>query len=562
MGEVWRAHDTVTDRVVAIKVLPAKLSKDEDFQQRFRREAHAAARLETPHVVPIYDYGEIDGRLFVSMRLINGRDLATVLADGPLEPARAARIIGQVAEALHAAHGIGLIHRDIKPSNILLDDRDFAYLIDFGIARIADDTRMTKTGNTIGTFAYIAPERLDGRGDEDARVDIYSLACVLYECLAGDPPFGGDTMARLVAAHLNTPPPRPSIARPNVPPQVDEVIATGMAKDPDQRYATTVELADAAHDAITTPLRPSESTLLAAAPQSEWSQPAYLYPAATQHGWPPGPQPRPAGPSLQQPARWIDRNRWWPLGVVAVVVVVALLIVGIYVGTKSSNKPAATSIPTSTARTTPTTTTPTGPPPVAEAALAGLFLSPDQISTAMGTTGMTITDTFEKGGADTSADVSDKACLPMVSPAQTTVYPLWRAVRGQVLAPAPSSTTHFVMQFVVMLSSAHDADAFFTASAQQWPACANRQYTLAVTGKPDQVWTVGPVSNINGTLSATKTGAGGDSSWTWHRTTCQRALTVANNVVVDVRTCSENQSDAQSNSAVDIAHQIAARVPT
>ncbi len=148
----------------------------------------------------------------------------------------------------------GLIHRDIKPSNILLDDRDFAYLIDFGIARIADDTRMTKTGNTIGTFAYIAPERLDGRGEEDARVDIYSLACVLYECLAGEPPFGGDTMARLVAAHLNTPPPRPSITQPGVPPAVDQVIATGMAKDPDNRYATTVELADAAHDAITTPL--------------------------------------------------------------------------------------------------------------------------------------------------------------------------------------------------------------------------------------------------------------------------------------------------------------------
>ncbi len=254
MGEVWRAYDTVTNRVVAIKVLPAKLSKDEEFQRRFRREAESAARLETPHVVPIYDYGEIDGRLFVCMRLIKGRDLADVLTDGPLEPARAARIIGQVAEALHAAHEIGLIHRDIKPSNILLDDRDFAYLIDFGIARVADDTRMTKTGNTIGTFAYIAPERLDGQGQEDARVDIYSLACVLYECLAGEPPFGGDTMARLVAAHLNTPPPRPSITRPEVPAQVDEVIATGMAKDPEQRYASTVELANAAHDAITTPI--------------------------------------------------------------------------------------------------------------------------------------------------------------------------------------------------------------------------------------------------------------------------------------------------------------------
>lgn len=260
MGEVWRAYDTVTDRVVAIKVLSAKMSEDAEFQRRFRREAHSAARLETPHVVPIYDYGEIDGRLFVCMRLIKGRDLAAALANGPLDPARAVRIISQVAEALHAAHEIGLIHRDIKPANILLGDRDFAYLIDFGIARVADDTRMTKTGNTIGTFAYIAPERLDLDGQEDSRVDIYSLACVFYECLTGQPPFDTDTAPRLMVAHMSAPPPRPSITRSEVPVQVDEVIATGMAKDPNQRYATTIELADAAQDAITVATQPATPT--------------------------------------------------------------------------------------------------------------------------------------------------------------------------------------------------------------------------------------------------------------------------------------------------------------
>jgi TPM domain/Protein kinase domain len=150
-------------------------------------------------------------------------------------------------------HGVPLFGR-VKPSNILLDDDDFAYLIDFGIARAADETRMTKSGNTIGTFAYIAPERLDPRVEEDARADIYSLACVLYEALTGEQPFTGTTTAHLIAAHLSTPPPRPSTTQPNVPPQVDEVIATGMAKDPDNRYATTVELADAARDAITDPL--------------------------------------------------------------------------------------------------------------------------------------------------------------------------------------------------------------------------------------------------------------------------------------------------------------------
>jgi serine/threonine protein kinase len=253
MGEVWRAHDTATDRTVAIKLLPAHFSDDENFHRRFRREAQAAARLNTPHVVPIHDYGEIDGRLYVNMRLIEGDDLATVLAAGPMDPARAVRIIEGVAKALHAAHEVNLLHRDVKPSNVLLDRDDFPYLIDFGIARALGETRMTKTGNTIGTFAYIAPERL-GTRDEDARADIYSLTCVLYECLTGGPPFGQVTMANLVVAHLNTTPPQPSLVLPKLPAQLDRVIASGMAKNPDERYATTIELAAAARDAITAPI--------------------------------------------------------------------------------------------------------------------------------------------------------------------------------------------------------------------------------------------------------------------------------------------------------------------
>jgi serine/threonine protein kinase len=204
MGEVWRAHDTATNnRTVAIKLLPPNLAQDDTFVRRFRREADAAAQLNNPHIIPIHNYGEIDGRLYVDMRLIEGRDLQQVLADGPIDPARAVRIIEGVAKALHAAHEVGLLHRDVKPSNILLDRDDFAYLIDFGIARAAEETRLTKSGNTIGTFQYIAPERLGTRAEEDARADIYSLACVLYECLTGSPPFASDTMAGLVAAHLN-----------------------------------------------------------------------------------------------------------------------------------------------------------------------------------------------------------------------------------------------------------------------------------------------------------------------------------------------------------------------
>ena len=163
MGEVWRAFDTATERVVAVKVLPEHLSHDDVFQQRFRREARAAASLNSPHVIPIHNHGEIDGRLYVDMRLIEGRDLQTILADGPLGPGRAVRIVEQVARALHSAHKVGLVHRDVKPSNILLDEDDYAYLIDFGIARAEGDSGLTGTSGFIGSWHYMAPEALQGR---------------------------------------------------------------------------------------------------------------------------------------------------------------------------------------------------------------------------------------------------------------------------------------------------------------------------------------------------------------------------------------------------------------
>src|ERR1700736_1962818 len=260
MGEVWRAYAPTFDRVVALKVLPTSFAGDKVFQERFRREARAAAGLDEPHVVPFYDFGEIDGQLYVTMRLINGRDLQDLIEDGPLPPARAVGIIEQIASALHAAHGIGLVHRDVKPSNILLDEDDFAYLIDFGIARGADDTRLTGTGSVIGSWHYMSPERLQA-GQVDARSDIYALACVLYECLTGSAPYPGDNLEQQITAHLIAAPPRPSSTDPHVPVAFDAVIAKGMAKKPDQRYPTTVQLARAARAAITTPIAAAAPTM-------------------------------------------------------------------------------------------------------------------------------------------------------------------------------------------------------------------------------------------------------------------------------------------------------------
>lgn len=249
MGDVWRAYDTVTDRVVAVKVLPAHLADDQTFQERFRREARAAAGLNNPHVVPIHDFGEIDGRLFVDMRLIEGDDLGTLLASGPLRPQRAIKIIEQIALALFAAHRIGLVHRDVKPSNILVTEDDFAYLIDFGIARSEGDAGLTDTGAAVGTWAYMAPERFS-TGTADARADVYALTCVLYEALTGESPFPGKTLEQIATAHMLQPPPKPSAVRPQIPRAMDDVVTTGMAKEPAQRYASTKDLATAARAAI------------------------------------------------------------------------------------------------------------------------------------------------------------------------------------------------------------------------------------------------------------------------------------------------------------------------
>jgi serine/threonine-protein kinase len=251
MGQVWRARDRQTNRVVALKVLPERSAEDEEPRERFRRECEAVAQLTEPHVIPIHDFGDMDGRLFLNMRLVDGIDLRTLIKqEGALTPTRAVAIIAQVAGALQAAHDVGLVHRDVKPSNILVSDNDFAYLIDFGIAHASGDHTLTKAGETIGTAAYMAPEAIGAAVKTHARVDVYALACVLHECLTGKPPFTSDMgIQGMIAHHLHTPPPRPSVSVPDVPTALDAVIAKGMAKDPDERYPTVRDLAAAARAA-------------------------------------------------------------------------------------------------------------------------------------------------------------------------------------------------------------------------------------------------------------------------------------------------------------------------
>ena len=253
MGEVYQAYDSHRDRYVALKLLPEAFSADREYLRRFQRESHVAARLREPHVIPIHDFGEIDGRLFIDMRLVDGIDIRVLLDDhGPIEPQRAVSLLSQVAQALDAAHADDLVHRDIKPSNILVTPSDFVYVVDFGIARSMGgrQTSLTITGATIGTLDYMAPERFAGH-DVDGRADIYSLACLLHECLTGVPPFQGKDLPSLMYAHLaSSPPPASSLAE-GIPPALDAVIARGMAKDPADRFATAGALTAAAREALT-----------------------------------------------------------------------------------------------------------------------------------------------------------------------------------------------------------------------------------------------------------------------------------------------------------------------
>lgn len=366
MGEVYEAEDTVKDRIVALKLLPEGVSHDPVFRKRLQREAHSAGRLQEPHVVPIHDYGEIDGVLYVDMRMINGHDLRKLLkASGPMPPARAVAIIRQVAAALDAAHESGIMHRDVKPENILITRDDFAYLVDFGIANAASDEKLTELGTAVGTYAYMAPERFTS-GAVTHRADVYALTCVLHECLTGGQPFPGDSVSMVITAHLMNPVPAPSTIRPGIPTAFDAVIARGMAKRPEDRFATAGALAAAATEALSTRDQTQAADIVARGEAA--TRPAPRFGTPTPYPTTPPPPrfytPPPSGPTWnQQPPNAPGpgkKTAWVPIAAAAGVFVLVIAALGVFWLVKPDDTtaaPATTAAPTSTRGPVETTET-------------------------------------------------------------------------------------------------------------------------------------------------------------------------------------------------------------
>jgi hypothetical protein len=249
MGVIYRATELRLGRSVALKLIATEQASDPEVRERFEREARMTASIEHPNVVPVYGAGEEDGHLYLIMRYVPGTDLHHLLREeGRLAPARAASIVAQVGDALDAAHASGLVHRDVKPANVLIGG-EHAYLSDFGITRVqTSDTRITDSGNWIGTVDFMSPEHLRGE-PTDARADVYALGCVLYTALTGTPPYRRATVPATITAHLHEPPPRPSMEAPGIPEAFDAVIARALAKEPADRYPSAGDLGRAARAA-------------------------------------------------------------------------------------------------------------------------------------------------------------------------------------------------------------------------------------------------------------------------------------------------------------------------
>ncbi|MEV7419238.1 serine/threonine-protein kinase [Streptomyces sp. NPDC089919] len=302
MAVVYRARDLRLDRTVALKLLAPELARNDTFRKRFAHESKVAAAIDHPHIVPVFEAGETEGLLYIAMRYVAGQDLRHLLdRTGPLPAATAVRILAQVASALDAAHDHDLVHRDVKPGNILVaegtdsDHPEHVYLTDFGLTKKSLSlTGFTSVGQFVGTLDYVAPEQISGK-PVDGRCDVYSLTCVVYELLSGAPPFQRDDDMALLWAHQYDPPPPMSEHRDDLGPDVDLVLARGLAKSPEDRFESCLALTGALRVAASGTPGGHPSTRLVVLPHRPGLPPP--------SDGPPPPPPRWALPVFKGPRR-------------------------------------------------------------------------------------------------------------------------------------------------------------------------------------------------------------------------------------------------------------------
>ncbi len=395
MGEVFEATDLTLHRSVAVKLLSPSLVQDEPARARFLREARALAQVNSPHVVAVYDAGEDDERPYLVMELVEGTTLERELERaGRLEPRRAVAIAKDIASGLASAHEQGIVHRDVKPSNVFLTPSDAAKVGDFGIARLErPDATLTLTGQTFGSPPYVAPEQATG-GKVDARADLYSLGCVLFQMLAGRRPFSGDDAVSLVYQHVHTTPPRVDSLHPEVPLALGDLVAGLMAKDPDDRPDSAEEVRRALESVPTDPVATATATLPVTAT-------AVL-------------------PRRAQAER--RRKPWWPLvaGIVGVVVLLALTAAAILARDDPTAAASSSTQPPSTAPPSPpasASSSPSAPLPQTPAAAGAALLALTQQLQDTGAIDHKLAEDIQhtvdevlngKGKHDEGVDVADK----------------------------------------------------------------------------------------------------------------------------------------------------------
>jgi serine/threonine-protein kinase len=355
MAKVFRGTDNVLGRTVAVKVLASRFARDETSVTRFRREAQSAASLNHPNVVSVYDTGSDDGVHWIVMEYLDGRTLKEVIEEeGPLAPDRAAVIARDVSLALATAHEKGLVHRDVKPANIMITPSGETKVMDFGIARAVTSTgdpTLTRTGFVMGTAAYLSPEQAEGK-PVDARSDIYSLGCVVYEMLTARPPFDGDSPVAIAGKHLSEEPEPMSRMNKKVPREVEAVVARAMRKNPGERYQDALEMADDLGRAVTGELPRGAAAGAATEPVDRPGGDTRVLPTAI---------PEPIRESFR-------RSPWLPGVLIGALLVVLALVAGVaLLSDRTGELPRQRSAPTTPAESPPPSPSPEGPPSVEEA---------------------------------------------------------------------------------------------------------------------------------------------------------------------------------------------------